>query len=299
MSPNRPRTEVHSRGLRSLGLVLCLWLVVASGLRAQVGRGDLPNQVDVLDPPAVIAVNGVIGGMAGGVGHLIRGESIWSGAIEGLGGGALVGIGKYLTAQGRTLGWPGKITAALGTSVAHNAAKARDPLSAVGVDVGPVYLRLTRGDGGAVRLKPFLLPGSAAMTLRAFADGDELDLDDSLLAGTPIFASDQVEGGQTTFNVVRIGRSFDQVLINVNGDFIPVDRRRLILHERVHALQFGASRAVSPLVNPAVSMADRDPLEEVGLHTETLISFVLLDALDEALWEVPTPLEAEALSLFQ
>lgn len=279
---------------------LALAFGLAADLRGQIpDQGHFPEQVGVLEPPGVIAVNGVIGGLGAGVGHLVRGESFWLGVVEGFGGGALVGLGKYLSGQGRGLGWPGKLTAAVGTSVTQNATKARAPLSEFGIDIGPLYLRLTRGEEGTVRLKPFLLPGSAAMTLKALVEGDELDVGESLVSGTPVFSSDEVTGGQTGFNVIRVDRDVGQFFVDVNADLVLVDRRGLILHERVHALQFSTSRAVSLLLNPARNVVDRDPLEDIGLHTETLLSYLPLEALDDTFWDDPTPLEKEALSLFQ
>jgi hypothetical protein len=89
----------------------------------------------------LFAANVLIGGTAGGLGSVVRGESFWRGFLNGSAGGAAMFAGKCLIAQQKPVtNWLGRASVAIGSSMAANAGAGKPLVSAVVVPLGPLRI---------------------------------------------------------------------------------------------------------------------------------------------------------------
>lgn len=184
----------------------------------------------------LLSANVLLSGLAAGLRQELRGGSFRDGFTRGALGGSVVFAGKRAAAERFPgAGLLGRQVAAVGASVAWNAAEGRGSLSRLMVPLGPVRLYLRNGPGAGVSARAdlhtlfWVVYGGLEPELR-------LDVGRSLSAGAPVFRAPGHklvwpgrEGAASGFapgGVVFLGEP------SGNGDL-----ESLFAHERIHVLQ--------------------------------------------------------------
>lgn len=181
---------------------------------------------------ALVAANGLLGGLTAGGRAALRGDSFSEALGPGFLGGTVVYAGKRVAAARVSgAGFVGREIAALGASVVRNASEGREALASLAFPLGPLTLHLRTGSDPAVR--PRLSLGAAYWTAYGLTHPElHLDAPASLSAGTPVFDADHgffefqpgSPDGAAAGGVVFLAHS-------------PVDHQSVFAHERIHVLQ--------------------------------------------------------------
>jgi hypothetical protein len=223
-------------------LVLAAWLCAGAPAAAAQCTGD------ACEPPgdwraeaATLAVNALLGGVAGGTVRALRGGSFAEGFAGGAAGGALVYAGKRVAVERWTgAGLAGREVAAVGTSIIRNSAEGRGPLQRL---VLPLWIaRVYVVTGPRVSVQPRLdLAGALAVAYQASRSNSEFDLERSLSSGAPVF---RVYDPLVKWDGYQLA---GMVLLSYSPSYrgledrLPTDMRLELegaaAHERVHVLQ--------------------------------------------------------------
>jgi hypothetical protein len=282
--------------MRILGAALAgLWLCAAAPvtLAAQAPDDDVRGGWGQEAP--TLAINALIGGVAGGTVRAIRGGSFGEGFLAGAAGGALVYAGKRIAVEPWDgAGLAGRQVAAVGTSIIRNAADGRAPLERV---VLPVWIgRLYVTTGPRVSVQPRLdLVGTVATAYQAMSANSELDLSRTLSTGAPVFRvyDDEVDwvGFQRAGVVLlRYGTGFRGIEEQMPNDLAqPLEQS--FSHERVHVIQL--DQAFLLLTAPTEDwILEQDPVAsrlhrwiDPGVMTAVLYLPDMLISYDRRPWE--------------
>jgi len=234
-------------GRRSIRAILVLIVLMPAGAAGQNPCFDGSSEVETgctIDAPrwigefATLGVNAVMGGLTSGLVQWFGGRPFADAFVAGALGGATTYAGKRLAVEPFAgAGAIGRVLSATGGSMVRNATSGERLLSRLTLPVGPVWLEIRRGAGGAsvgARVDPAALGWMVYGIIEP-----ELDLDagESLSAGAPVFRTrgkllsfgdDSHAAGVTNAGIIYFadvpayGRSFE---------------RRALAHERVHVLQ--------------------------------------------------------------
>jgi hypothetical protein len=131
-----------------------LWLLAAAAvlgvpgpLAAQAAHKPDPWAEEV----AIGAANAALAGVAAAITAWLRGQDVGEAMLGGFVGGSIVFAGKRLAVEDRPgIGFAGRQLAAVGSSVARNAAEARPWLQEVWLPLGPVWIDVRSGASGRV-----------------------------------------------------------------------------------------------------------------------------------------------------
>jgi hypothetical protein len=189
---------------------------------------------------AYLGGNAILGGVTAGVMRELRGGSFWEAFRVGAVGGSVSYAGKRIAAESFVgAGLLGREVAALGSSIAHNAADGRTALAEIVLPVGFARLYLRRdsasllGVAAAAKLDLATLIAAGYLGFTA----DEFDLGASLSTGTPVFVvrermSEQDWTGLQVAGVIRL--TGDPPAGSASGTTFP----QALAHETVHVLQY-------------------------------------------------------------
>lgn len=214
---------------------------------------DLWHTQSWMGDVAFASANSLLAGITAGVLQELRGGSFRDGFTRGALGGAVAYGGRRIVAEDFWgAGLLGRQVAAIGISVARNAADNRPSLQLVRIPVGPAIIEVDRTDDVVISARADLFAIGSLVT--AIAD-DRLNFDaeTSLSSGAPVFRAhahrirhdDEIYTGVAVGGVVVVGRPSDQ--LSLEDTFA---------HERVHVLQYDFAQLLWG-----------DPLEEfLGKH---------------------------------
>ncbi len=204
----------------------------------RIASGQDPNQHDRwadatwVDDLNFLGANALLGGIAGGVGRILRHGSFTEGFARGALGGGVAYVGKRIAvARFDGAGFVGREVAAIGGSITRNAALGVALLDTLVLPVGPFRVFVPPRALGAFHIR---LDLNNAWWLLYGITEDRLKLDwpRTLSAGTPVFraARDLLDGGrlvdgEAIGGIVVLGPSAGRYVEDV------------FAHERVHVLQ--------------------------------------------------------------
>lgn len=239
--PLRPLHRVHPLRLIAGVLLLALTSPVAE-MRAQDGcangRGCDHEGIGgstLGDQAAVLGLNALVGGVAGGLAQGMRGGSFRDGFVRGAAGGAVIYAGKRVAVEPFDgAGFLGREVAAVGGSMVRNAGGGRPLFSEVVLPLGPSRIYLRPGQEAPVRLQ-LDAPALVMLGLAALDDRYSFDAGASLSAGAPVFRQRDHVPLERWAGRSRGGL----ILLRGRADSEPLARRRQVAaHERVHVLQY-------------------------------------------------------------
>jgi len=168
-------------------VLFCVPILGSSQAAAQCGAPSCqPGRTGALAETA--AINAALGGLSAGGLRVLRGGSLREGleaGMAGAAGGALVYAGKRVAVQRWDgAGLVGREVAAVGSSMAWNAAAGRGVTDRLVLPIGPVRLYLALDDG--VRVTPKLDLSSTVAIAVASLNG-RIDWERSASAGASVF----------------------------------------------------------------------------------------------------------------
>lgn len=245
--PVTPTAAAMRRRLRLAALLLAVAPVAlptgAAPLAAQmptIPREPEPRHAARWQGEALtLGINAVLGGLTSGAMRQARGRRFRDGFVTGAAGGALTYGGKRLAAERFfAAGLLGRQVAAVGGSVASNAAHGQGALDRVVLPVGPVRVYLVdRASSARVKLD---LASTAATVVAALHPDNEFDARESLSAGTPVFrrvaySHDTGWNGLQAAGVVLVRHTPG----GEDADGESAERiGHTAAHERIHVLQY-------------------------------------------------------------
>ena len=255
-------------------------LAIAAGLGTTPIRGQeilhSPHQGSDFyqsTPRGYLALGNVaLNSALAGVGALINKKPVLPALKNGALGGLMQYAAKDIAGRNLALSWPAKAINAVGTAITTNAARGKPSLSDIGMDIGPIYLRLTQ-ESGRTTFRPYLLPDALLTTTIAIASGDHFELEKSLVAGTPIFRTSKpwfnaIGNGVTS--VVRYDRGlqrsdWDRTTCRTHNGIENICRvyydigheNTFTKHENIHALQYASSRTFTALLGTQYDVLER------------------------------------------
>lgn len=180
---------------------------------------------------AVYGTNAVAQSLVAGAGAAIHNESFWEGFAYGASSGLIITVGKHAVAVEENAGWPARLLVGFGSSVSHNVAQGYVPLSRLGFDFGPLYLEWDTNNKLPGLPRPYLLPESAGIIIYHLAQGNTLNVEDSLKYGAFMFSkefSDPYALAGTRANIICFNQHNDT----------PISPDLVKRHELVHSLQY-------------------------------------------------------------
>lgn len=232
---------------------------------------------------AVAGTNMVFGCLKAGIGRVMYDGNFFEGCGRGLVAGAVAFSGKYLASYNdryNGFGALGRVTHALGASMADNAGRNEPMFSSYTIDIGPTTLTFSDGLIPKVQLSIYSLAG----TVHSLVSGHKFDLESSLYDLTPTWVMPKITPNKPgTMIAYSVG----------NNIMYSANYKSARPHELAHVLQFSDHRFWGSLLfkNQGVEQyftASRDLAfialtAGMGNTTPTLYDF--------------SPLELEAYSL--
>lgn len=184
------------------------------------------------------ASNALIGGITAGLYQELRGGSFKDGFTRGALGGSLTYAGKHIA--GRKFdgaGLIGRQVSAVGNSIVRNASEARPMFEQVVLPIGTLRVHLLPLQRKFSHVSVDLV-ATGWTVWAAFESELELDLDESLSAGTPVFNTDNkiIVYGSSRVHATGVTAAGVIMRSRVPAYGKPL-LARVMSHERVHVLQ--------------------------------------------------------------
>jgi hypothetical protein len=246
------------------------------------------------DRVAHLAVNGALAGFASGMYALARGKNPWRAAVQGFGGGIIMGAGKQIA--GRRLdgaGFVGRQVAAVGTSLVRSASE--DTLVML-LPLGPMTLEVRPRAVDRVRPRVNLVAAGTVLYY-VIRDDTRFDLGSSLSAGAPVFRfpTETV----TSRDGVIFGRmDFGTIVMGADPVMWSESRRMTLPHEAIHVVQYDFMEHALTLPPERAFLRMVGVSEGIRRHVDTgLLSALLAGVLQMHMDYDDRPWEREAVIL--
>jgi hypothetical protein len=187
-----------------------------------------------------VAANAAIGAAVAGVHAAVRRRPVAPALLRGLGGGAVLGVGKQIA--GQRFAGAGALGRLVTTAGAAGVATVPGDSLALLLPVGPLMVELR--PGARDRVRPRVNAWTSAVLVAAALDGaSRFDARASLDAGAPVFRR---PSGRMPWGTNELGFTFPGVVF-VN-DVLDLEeqattRRQIVAHEAIHVLQWDAYHA--------------------------------------------------------
>jgi len=187
----------------------------------------------------------------------VRGGSFTEGFMRGAAGGAVTWAGKRLASERfAAAGLLGRGVSAAGASAVRNAADGEAPFARLTVPLGPVWFEIR--PGSAERIRARLDAAALGWFLYGVVEPElNLDVAESLSAGTPVFRTDGqlLAHGDDEVHAAGVTNAGVIFLADVPA-FGESFERRSFAHERIHVLQEDA--LAIQWTDPLAARATRD-----------------------------------------
>jgi hypothetical protein len=223
----------------SRGRILLVLLAISGALLpARIASGQEPDQHERwadatwVDDLNFLAANALLGGIAGGVGRILRHGSFTEGFARGALGGGVAYVGKRIAvARFDGAGFVGLEISAVGGSITRNAALGVALLDTLVLPVGPFWAFVPPHTLGASRVRLDLY-NAWWLVYGITEDRLKLDWPRTLSAGAPVFrAAEGLLDGGDPVDGEAVGGII--VLSPSAGRYV----NDVFAHERVHLLQ--------------------------------------------------------------
>jgi hypothetical protein len=222
-------------GVAGLGALMPLAEAVA---QHQPTQEPLPEQV--LGPlsggerVAHLAVNGALGGFSAAMFALARGKNPWRAALQGFGGGVVMGAGKQVAGKRFDgSGLIGRQLASLGTSVVRSAS---EDTTVVILPVGPMTFEIRPSAVDRVRPRVNLVAATTLLYYVIRAD-TRVDLGATFSAGAPVFRF-PTETVSTRDGIIFGRMDFGTIVLGATPTILDTQRRMTLPHESIHVVQY-------------------------------------------------------------
>jgi hypothetical protein len=183
---------------------------------------------------AHLAVNGALGGFSAAMFALARGKNPWRAALQGFGGGVVMGAGKQVAGKRFDgSGLIGRQLASLGTSVVRSAS---EDTTVVILPVGPMTFEIRPSAVDRVRPRVNLV---AATTLLYYVirSDTRVDLGATFSAGAPVFRF-PTETVSTRDGIIFGRMDFGTIVLGASPTILDTQRRMTLPHESIHIVQY-------------------------------------------------------------
>lgn len=222
-------------GVAGLAALMPLAEAVA---QQQPTQEPLPEQV--LGPlsggerVAHLAVNGALGGFSAAMFALARGKNPWRAALQGFGGGVVMGAGKQVAGKRFDgSGLIGRQLASLGTSVVRSAS---EDTTVVILPVGPMTFEIRPSAVDRVRPRVNLVAATTLLYYVIRAD-TRVDLGATFSAGAPVFRF-PTETVSTRDGIIFGRMDFGTIVLGATPTILDTQRRMTLPHESIHIVQY-------------------------------------------------------------
>ena len=222
-------------GVAGLAALMPLAEAVA---QQQPTQEPLPEQV--LGPlsggerVAHLAVNGALGGFSAAMFALARGKNPWRAALQGFGGGVVMGAGKQVAGKRFDgSGLIGRQLASLGTSVVRSAS---EDTTVVIFPVGPMTFEIRPSAVDRVRPRVNLVAATTLLYYVIRAD-TRVDLGATFSAGAPVFRF-PTETVSTRDGIIFGRMDFGTIVLGATPTILDTQRRMTLPHESIHIVQY-------------------------------------------------------------
>ncbi|MGH7501039.1 MAG: hypothetical protein ACREL7_04705 [Longimicrobiales bacterium] len=243
---------------------------------------------------ASLGANALIGGLTSGLKREFGDGNFSDGFLRGAFGGAITYVGKRVAAERFDgAGLLGRPVAAVGSSVARNAALGLPAFHHITLPLGPVWLEIRRDPDS--RLAARLDPAALAWIVYGIVES-ELDFDaaETLSSGSAVFRTREklLSLGDDSVHAAGLVNAGVMFLADVAA-FGPERRRRAEAHERVHVLQedqfaiLWTAPAGAWAMRQTSLLAPLAPYVAVNLSTEMFrLLASLFDTHEDRPWEL-------------
>ena len=222
-------------GVAGLAALMPLAEAVA---QQQPTQGPLPEQVlghlSGGERVAHLAVNGALGGFSAAMFALARGKNPWRAALQGFGGGVVMGAGKQVAGKRFDgSGLIGRQLASLGTSVVRSAS---EDTTVVILPVGPMTFEIRPSAVDRVRPRVNLVAATTLLYYVIRAD-TRVDLGATFSAGAPVFRF-PTETVSTRDGIIFGRMDFGTIVLGATPTILDTQRRMTLPHESIHIIQY-------------------------------------------------------------